>query len=64
MASILFGVISIMTLGSECGVPVFYQFHIPNNGNKIWWYSFHYGLVHLTMISTENNFIYGSQQYQ
>ena len=31
--------------GGECGVLVFYRFHIPDNGNKIWWYSYVYGLV-------------------
>ena len=50
--------------GGECGVPVFYRFHMPDNGNKIWWYSFDYGLIHFTMMSTEHNFTYGSKQYQ
>ena len=24
--------------GGECGVPMFYRFHMPDNGNSIWWY--------------------------
>jgi hypothetical protein len=21
----------------ECGVPMFYRFHMPDNGNYVWW---------------------------
>ena len=24
--------------GGECGVPMFYRFHMPDNGNSVWWY--------------------------
>ena len=24
--------------GGECGVPMFYRFHMPDNGNGLWWY--------------------------
>lgn len=23
--------------GGECGVPMFYRFHMPDNGNAVWW---------------------------
>ena len=51
--------------GGECGVPVYNRFHMPNirNGNQPWWYSFEYGLVHFTILSSEHNFTSGSQQY-
>ena len=50
--------------GAECGVPVYYQFHMPDqNGNQPWWYSYAYGLAHFTVLSTENNFTHGSRQY-
>lgn len=50
--------------GGECGVPVFYRFHMPDNGNSLWWYSYNYGLAHFTVFSTEHNFTAGSLQYQ
>ena len=51
--------------GGECGVPVYNRFHMPENrnGNQPWWYSFEYGLVHFTIMSSEHNFTHGSQQY-
>ena len=24
--------------GGECGVPMYYRFHMPDNGNAVWWY--------------------------
>ena len=50
--------------GGECGVPVYNRFHMPENGNQPWWYSFEYGLVHFTVLSTEHNFTRGSPQYK
>ena len=50
--------------GGECGVPTVHRFHMPDNGNKVWWYSFDYGLVHFTMMSTEHNFSRESVQYK
>ena len=50
--------------GGECGVPSYYRFHMPDNGNGIWWYSYDYGMVHFTVFSTEHNFTSGSPQYQ
>ncbi len=53
--------------GGECGVPVYNRFHMPDsrngNGNQPWWYSFEYGLVHFTLLSSEHNFTSGSPQY-
>lgn len=23
--------------GGECGVPMYYRFHMPDNGNALWW---------------------------
>ena len=23
--------------GGECGVPMYYRFHMPDNGNAVWW---------------------------
>ncbi|EDO30761.1 predicted protein, partial [Nematostella vectensis] len=50
--------------GGECGVPMFHRFHMPDNGNALWWYSFDYGSVHFVMMSTEHNFTRGSTQYK
>jgi len=47
----------------ECSVPMFYNFHMPDNGFDIFWYSFNYGNVHIVMMSTEHNFTQGSDQY-
>ena len=49
--------------GGECGVPPYYRFHMPGNGNAVWWYSFEYGLAHYTIFSTEHDFTAGSRQY-
>ena len=50
--------------GGECGIPTLHRFHMPDVGNPPWWYSYEYGLVHFTQMSSENNFTWGSQQYQ
>ena len=47
----------------ECGVPPFYRFHMPDNGNSVFWYRYDYGLVHFTVISTEHDFTPGSPMY-
>ncbi|XP_015775723.1 PREDICTED: probable inactive purple acid phosphatase 2 [Acropora digitifera] len=49
--------------GGECGVPMYYRFHMPDNGNALWWYSFDYGSVHFVMMSTEHDYRKGSRQY-
>ncbi|XP_028398473.1 nucleotide pyrophosphatase/phosphodiesterase-like [Dendronephthya gigantea] len=48
----------------ECGVPMFYRFHMPDNGNYLWWYSYDYGMVHFIMISTEHDLSPGTRQYK
>ncbi|XP_065072044.1 uncharacterized protein LOC135696546 isoform X2 [Rhopilema esculentum] len=50
--------------GGECGVPMYYRFHMPDNGHYLWWYSYDFGLVHFIMMSTEHNFEPGSRQYE
>ena len=50
--------------GGECGVPMYNRYHMPDNGNSLFWYSYDYGLVHMITISTEHNFTIGSTQYQ
>eukprot|EP00795_Rhopilema_esculentum_P005456 gene5456-632_t len=50
--------------GGECGVPMFNRFHMPDNGNHLWWYSYDYGMVHMIMMSTEHDFRPGSRQYE
>ena len=50
--------------GGECGVPMFKRYHMPENGNSLFWYSFDYGMVHMIMMSTEHDYSHGSPQYQ
>ena len=49
--------------GGECGVPVFYRFHMPDNGNHVFWYSFAHGPVAMIQLSSEHNYTAGSKQY-
>ncbi|XP_064391303.1 uncharacterized protein LOC135339110 [Halichondria panicea] len=49
--------------GGECGVPTSKRFHMPDNGNGVWWYSFKYGLTHIIQLSTEHSLSPGSDQY-
>ena len=51
--------------GGECGVPMANRFTMPkqNTSNGIFWYSFDYGSMHVTMISTEHDLTPGSEQY-
>ena len=48
----------------ECSVPMYYRFNMPGNGNSLYWYSFDYGSVHFTVMSSEHNFTAGSPQYE
>ncbi|XP_057306826.1 uncharacterized protein LOC130645009 isoform X4 [Hydractinia symbiolongicarpus] len=50
--------------GGECGVPMYKRFHMPDNGNAVWWYSYDFGLVHFIMMSTEHDYSPGSRQYK
>jgi len=47
----------------ECGVPFARRFHMPDNGNGNFWYSYDVGSVHVIAFSTENNFTRGSPQW-
>ena len=40
--------------GEECGIPTYYRFQTPKNGNTVFWYSFNYGNVHVVQMSTEH----------
>ena len=50
--------------GGECGVPMYNRFHMPDNGNHVWWYSFDYGMVHMIVISSEHDYQPGTRQYE
>jgi len=53
--------------GGECGVPYFKRFHMPDStsGEKLGlWYSFNYGPIHFTVMSSEHDFLQGSEQYE
>ena len=50
--------------GGECSVPMYYRFHMPENGNALYWYSFNYSLIHVIQLSTEHDFTYNSPQYK
>ena len=47
----------------ECSVPMFHRFKTPQNGNGLYWYSFDYGNVHVIQISSEHDYLPGSEQY-
>lgn len=53
----------------ECGAVAARRFHMPNRykdrrNNAPFWYSFDYGNVHFTVISTEHALTPGSRQYE
>lgn len=52
--------------GGECGVPTANFFTMPNgtNSNKVFWYSYAFGSVHTTVISTEHDLGPGSVQHE
>lgn len=47
----------------ECARPFFSRFHMPDNGNALFWYSFDYGSAHIVHISSEHDFTPGSPQF-
>lgn len=47
----------------ECGVPLQKRFHMPNNGNSLFWYSFAVGLTHHVVLSGEHDFAKGSPMH-
>ncbi|ETO06202.1 hypothetical protein RFI_31194 [Reticulomyxa filosa] len=48
----------------ECGVPTAERYHMPDNGNQVFWYSFDFQSVHFVMLSSEHNLSQGSEAYQ
>jgi len=50
--------------GGECGVPYESLLSMPAAGKDKPWYSFDYGNIHITMMSTEHNYDIGSEQHQ
>ena len=54
---------SLHDSGGECGVPLHLRFHMPENGNHLWWYSFDYGSAHIIQLSSEHDLSPGSLQY-
>ena len=50
--------------GGECAVPMFHRYHMPENGNSMFWYSYDYGMLHMVMFSCEHDFTVGSEQYK
>lgn len=44
----------------ECGIPSEKRFHMPDNGNGVYWYSFDTGLAHHAVVSSEHEFVRGS----
>jgi acid phosphatase type 7 len=52
--------------GGECGVPTANLFTMPNgtNSNGVFWYSYKFGNVHTTVISSEHDMSPGSRQYR
>lgn len=48
----------------ECSVPMYYRWHMPDNGKKNFWYSFDFGNIHILQMSTEHNYTRGSEQYE
>ena len=49
--------------GGECGVPLLSRFHMPDNGNHLFWYTFTYGSIFLIQLSSEHDYTPGSHQY-
>ena len=59
-----FSNIAVPDSGGECGVPATLRFPMPwTAGASGPWYSFNYGSVHVTVMSTEHPFEAGSPQY-
>ncbi|RLN57414.1 hypothetical protein BBJ29_004063 [Phytophthora kernoviae] len=48
----------------ECGVPSEKRFHMPGNGNGVYWYSFDTGLAHHTVLSSEHEFARSSPMHE
>jgi hypothetical protein len=46
----------------ECGVPTSRRFHMPDNGNGVFWNSLEVGLLHFAVVSLEHNISQGTAQ--
>ena len=52
----------------ECGIAMVHRFRAPSNGRpngqgSLAWYSFDYGTIHVIQMSSEHNWLIGSEQY-
>ncbi|KAJ4798043.1 Purple acid phosphatase [Rhynchospora pubera] len=56
-------VYSLTDSGGECGVPYETYFQMPVSAKDKPWYSIEQGPVHFTVVSTENTWTSGSEQY-
>lgn len=54
---------TMLDSGGECGVPYATRFPMPTASLNKPWYSFDYGPIHFTVISSEHDFMDGSPQY-
>lgn len=54
------------TGGGECGVPYSRRFNMdgPDASHRNDWYSFEWGAIHVTVLSTEHDFLEGSPQWK
>ena len=41
-----------------------FRYHMPENGNSVFWYSYDFGMVHMVMMSHEHDFSPNSVQYK
>lgn len=49
--------------GGECGVAYELRFPMPTPGRDLPWYSFDFGVLHVMVMSTEQDFAPGSPQH-
>mmetsp|Transcript_63507 Transcript_63507/g.160212 ORF Transcript_63507/g.160212 Transcript_63507/m.160212 type:complete len:630 (-) Transcript_63507:223-2112(-) len=51
--------------GGECGVPMLNRFpHAPPTGHSIWWYTFSFANVQFVALSSEHDYMRGSEQWR
>lgn len=66
-ASFCFDPLRVVSLLSrqygECGIPYYTRFRMPGQNNQSLWYSFNYGNVHFTFMSSEHDSNPGSEQH-
>lgn len=49
-------------LSGECGVHLYHRFHMPDNGNSVFWYTFLSHNLWAIVLSAEHSLETGSQQ--